>query len=368
MNLFLSKIKRFLVIIAISLLCISCSSIPSASNNPWQMINIDTEATFADLDFTSDSNHGWLVGTKASFYETKDGGETWQSKIIDLGNDVNTKDALPESNYDDETLESKTIESENQKVNFTGISFNGNEGWVTGVPAVLLHTEDGGENWERIPLSDKLPGMPYDILALAPNSAEMVTNLGAIYKTTDGGKTWKALVEGAVGVARSITRSPSGKYVAVSARGNFYSTWQPGDTEWTPHQRTSSRRLQNMGFFDDDRLWLIARGGQIQLSKSNNFEEWEEEIYPEFSTSWGFLDLATRTDEEIWLAGGSANLLVSEDSGQTWLKDREVESVPSNLYKIVFFDSDRGFILGERGVLLKYKTQEATATNATENT
>jgi photosystem II stability/assembly factor-like uncharacterized protein len=339
MNFLRKKVKQIVTFIVIGLLCISCSSIPSTSVNPWQVISIDTDATFADLDFTSDSNHGWLVGTKAALYETNDGGETWQSKIIDLGE---------------------------EKVNFTGISFEGNEGWITGAPSILLHTNDGGKHWERIPLSDKLPGTPYDILALAPNSAEMVTNLGAIYQTTDGGKTWKALVEGAVGVARSISRSPSGKYVAVSARGNFYSTWQPGDTEWTPHQRTSSRRLQNMGFFANDTLWLIARGGQIQLSKSNNnFEEWAEEIYPEFSTSWGFLDLANRTDEEIWLAGGSGNLLLSKDSGQTWVKDRAVESVPSNFAKIFFLNPDQGFILGERGVLLKYNNQNATTTENT---
>ncbi len=338
MNLLLKKVKQVFAFIVICLLCISCSSIPSTSANPWQVVSVDTEATFADLDFIRDSNHGWLVGTKAALFETNDGGETWQPKIIELGE---------------------------EKVNFTGISFQGEEGWVTGAPSVLLHTTDGGKNWERIPLSDKLPGAPYDILALAPDSAEMVTNLGAIYKTTDGGKTWKGLVEGAVGVARSISRSPSGKYVAVSARGNFYSTWQPGDTEWTPHQRTSSRRLQNMGFFDDDTLWLIARGGQIQLSKSNNFEEWDEEIYPEFSTSWGFLDLAIRTPEEVWLAGGSANLLLSNDSGQTWVKDREVESVPSNFYKIVFLNPERGFILGERGVLLKYNNEDATTTENT---
>lgn len=41
---------------------------------------------------------------------------------------------------------------------FQSISFNGNEGWVVGKPAILLHTDDGGKSWERIPLSAKLPG------------------------------------------------------------------------------------------------------------------------------------------------------------------------------------------------------------------
>lgn len=332
MNLLFNRLKQILVFIVVGFLCISCSKVPSITQNPWQLISLETDATFADLAFTNNSNHGWLVGTKASLFETNDGGETWQPKIIELGE---------------------------EKISFTGISFNGDEGWITGQPSILLHTTDSGTNWERIPLSDKLPGIPYDIIALAPSTAEMVTNLGAIYQTTDGGKTWKGLVEGAVGFARNVSRSADGKYVAVSANGNFYSTWQPGDREWTPHNRNSSKRLQNMGFFGDNRLWLIARGGQIQLSKDDSFEEWEEPINPEYSTSWGFLDLATRQENEIWLAGGSANLLVSSDAGITWQKDREVESVPSNFYKIVFLNPDRGFVLGERGVLLKYNTQSA---------
>lgn len=330
MNRFHQKLKQILTLVIISLFCISCSNVVSVSNNPWELIEIPTEATFADIAFTNNPNHGWLVGTKASLFETTDGGETWTTKTIDFGE---------------------------EKVSFTAVSFHQDEGWISGEPNVLLHTNNGGETWERIPLSEQLPGVPYGIIALDEQTAEMVTNLGAIYKTTNGGKSWKALVEGSVGVARNISRSNTGKYVAVSARGNFYSTWNPGDTEWTPHNRNSSRRLQNMGFTEDEHLWLIARGGQIQFTKSEDFEDWDEVLYPEVSTSWGFLDLATRTTQELWVAGGSANLLLSPDLGTTWQKDREVENVPSNFYNLVFLNEDQGFILGARGILLKYNPQ-----------
>jgi photosystem II stability/assembly factor-like uncharacterized protein len=61
------------------------------------------------------------------------------------------------------------------------------------------------------------------------------------------------------------------------------------------------------------------------------------------------------------VSGGSGNLLCSLDGGQTWKKDREVEQVPSNFYKIVFLDRDRGFIIGQRGILLKYRGQPEAA-------
>ncbi len=330
------KLKQVVVLLAVCIFCISCSQTPSTVTNPWKVLTLPSEAIFSDIDFTSNPDRGWLVGTQANLFETNDGGETWSQKEIDLGK---------------------------EKVSLEAISFNKDEGWIVGQPSILLHTEDGGTNWSRIPLSSKLPGSPLDIIALDKSTAEMVTNLGAIYKTSNGGKNWKALVEGSVGVARSIKRSDDGRYVAVSAKGNFYSTWEPGATEWVPHQRTSSRRLQNMGFNKDGSLWLLARGGQVQFSESaKDYEAWGEPIYPEFSASWGFLDVAYRTPEEVWLSGGSANLLVSGDGGQTWSKDRDVENAPSNFYKVVFVSPQKGFILGERGTLLKYVPEAGTAT------
>ena len=132
---------------------------------------------------------------------------------------------------------------------------------------------------------------------------------------------------------------PDGKYIAVSAKGSFYSTWEPGQNAWVPHNRNSSRRLENMGFANNGQLWLLARGGQVQFSDPTKPDEWLEAEYPELSTSWGLLDLAYRTPDEIWIGGGSGNLLRSTDGGKTWEKDRDVEEVAANFYKIVFFQA-----------------------------
>jgi photosystem II stability/assembly factor-like uncharacterized protein len=324
---FVRSWQRIAALVIVVVMCIGCSKIPSVSYNPWKIISVPTDSNLLDIAFTNNPEHGYLVGSNATLLETNDAGNTWKPIILQL---------------------------DDSKYRFDSVSFAGKEGWIAGEPGLLLHTTDEGASWSRIPLNEKLPGSPIAIKALADNTAEMATDVGAIYKTTDGGKNWKAQVESAVGVVRNLERSADGKYVAVSAKGSFYSTWEPGQDAWIPHNRNSSRRVENMGFANNGQLWLLARGGQIQFSDETKPDEWQKAQYPELSTSWGLLDLAYRTPNEIWIGGGSGNLLRSGDGGKTWEKDRAVEEVAANLYKIVFLEPDRGFIIGDRGVLLKY--------------
>lgn len=331
-------LQRVVTLIAVVLLCASCKNayLPSVESSPWQVIQLPTEETVQDIGFTGDPNHGWLVGSNATLLETNDGGQTWQPKYLDI----------------------------DSRTRLTSVSFRGDEGWIVGMPSILLHSTDAGASWSSIPLSAKLPGTTKTILALGPSSAEMTTDLGAIYRTEDGGKSWKGLVESAVGVYRNISRSPDGKYVTVSANGNFYSTWEPGDSAWVQHNRNNSKRLQKMGFTTDDRLWLLARGGALQFSKveaPETPEDWQETQNPELASSIGFLDLAYRTPEEIWVSGGSGNLIVSFDGGETWQKDRSVENVPSNFYQIDFESPEIGFVIGNGGTILKYDDSTQSA-------
>lgn len=331
------RLKQWVAIALVAILVTSCGGtafLPNLEANPWEVVSVETDATFSDIAFTDDPSHGWLVGSRTTLLETTDGGQTWNPHPLNLGD---------------------------QRYTFTSVSFKGQVGWVAGQPNILLRTQDGGATWENVALSDKLPGTPFIITALGPSEAELATNVGAIYRTKDGGQNWKALVLGAVGVVRNMIRNGDGSYAAVSSRGNFYSTWTPGELEWQPHNRQNSRRLQNIGFVPNGGLWLIARGGQLQFSPSGQEDDWRDPVAPEFATSWGLLDLAYRTDDELWVSGGSGNLLASFDGGATWQKDKEIENVPTNLYRIVFPTPQQGFVLGQRGYLLRYVNPEASA-------
>ena len=321
----LSSLTTILLALALAG-CVS-TSLPTAQASPWEAVDIHTKSNPLDLAFTN-GQHGFLVGSNRLILETNDGGASWTEMALDLPEEENFR--------------------------LISVDFSGDEGWIVGQPGLLLHSEDAGQNWSRLFLDTKLPGEPYMVTALGRNSAELATNVGAVYRTTDAGSSWQAQVEDAAGAVRDLRRSPEGNYISVSSLGNFFATWNQGEARWTPHQRESSQRLQAMGFQPNGNLWMVARGAQLRFNDdARNPDEWSKPVVP-ITNGYGYLDMAWDPNGAIWAGGGSGTLLVSQDEGKTWKKDPVGEKQPTNFSHIAFFPDGKGFVLGERGSLLRW--------------
>ena len=322
----------------------------------WEIIDLPLEPGVILLDIAfvpDDPKRGFLLGTRQTILETTDGGKTWDFKSIPEGSDEDV-------NY-----------------RFNSISFSGKEGWIVGKPAILLHTTDGGENWERVGLSPRLPGAPVLITATGSSGqAELVTDEGAIYLTTNAARDWKAAVEETIsgtlnrtvssgvqgasyytGTLSTIARNNDGDYIGLSSRGNFYMTWSPGQSYWQPHNRASGRRVQSMGWRPDGGIWELTRGGGIYFSNTDALPE-EDDDFSEGkigSRGFGLLDLSAKPNgKQFWIVGGSGSVFYSNDQGKSWKRDRGTDNVAGNLYNVKFNSDDSGFILGNDGILLRY--------------
>lgn len=88
----------------------------------WQKVDLPVRDTLFDIAFDkSKPLHGWVVGSKGTFLETFDGGNTWTSRAftaLDEDEDINYR--------------------------FEVASMDADEGWIIGKPALMLHTRDGG--------------------------------------------------------------------------------------------------------------------------------------------------------------------------------------------------------------------------------
>ncbi|KAL0363801.1 UNVERIFIED_CONTAM: Photosystem II stability/assembly factor, chloroplastic [Sesamum angustifolium] len=189
-----------------------------------------------------------------------------------------------------------------------------------------------------------------DIIVMIFQAAVQETVSATLNRTVSSGISGASYY---TGTFSTVNRSPEGNYVAVSSRGNFYLTWEPGQPFWQPHNRAVARRIQNMGWRADGGLWLLVRGGGLYLSKGTGITEEFEEI-PVQSRGFGILDVGYRSQDEAWAAGGSGILLKTTNSGKTWIRDKAADNIAANLYSVKFINDKQGFVLGNDGVLLKY--------------
>lgn len=336
---------------------VSPAASSAAEAGKWRKIDVGTSETLFDVSFDpSEPDHGMMVGAKGTFYESFDAGRSWQPRSF------SALDPEEEITY-----------------RFEQVSLKDKEAYIIGKPPILLHSKDAGKSWERVPLSPKLPGEPATIVGLGQGNAEMTTSTGAIYYTSNGGLNWKAQVKETIdatlnrisssgvkgasyfsGAIATTHRDDDGKYLAVSSRGNFYLTWEPGQDFWIPHNRGTARRIQSMNFVKNQQsngVWMSLNGGELSLTETNP-DMSSTDLIPfkkvKVNTGgYGIIDVAWKNEKEVWAVGGSGSIFISKDGGNSFGFDKSADKIPGNLYRVVFF-GDNGFILGSDGVLLRY--------------
>jgi photosystem II stability/assembly factor-like uncharacterized protein len=141
----------------------------------WTSLSETEDRILNGVQFV-DRQTGWVIGEAGTIMKTTDGGASWSVQMPDL--------------FVRETLEE---EFENPRPALFGICFiDAMNGWLCGIDATIMQTDDGGASWRKIPLAQKIDEALFSI-QVRNGRGWAVGDKGAYVVSTDGGRTWEAI-------------------------------------------------------------------------------------------------------------------------------------------------------------------------------
>lgn len=287
-----------------------------------------------------DQNRGWAVGSKGTFLETTDGGNSWKPKqvpTVDVLRDIYFIDhqngwLVCEKNVYDlkgknepRTYLMQTINGGEdwKRVNIRGVDIDarltravfsrGGRGWTFGEGGAIFTTRDAGANWTRLqsPTRHLLLGGIF----IDDDRGWLVGAGATIIQTSDGGDTWHQ------------SRLPQ----ALEESVRFAATW-----------------------FVDNRLgWAVGSGGSI-CRTVNGGRTWQQQ---NSGVDADLLDVKFLDAQEGWAVGSEGTIIYTNDGGQHWTTERS--GTPHPLERIFFADRTHGWAVGFGGTIVAYVRAEA---------
>ena len=204
----------------------------------------------------------------------------------------------------------------------TSLSFiDEKQGWAAGYGGVIVHTVDGGENWEvqREASSQNLP--LFDIQFVSENTGYACGAYDTLLKTVDGGKSWNS-------------------------------------------QPTGFDNIYNSLYFLDARNGFMVGEFGTLLKTSNGGESWQQIDLDGYQGALFGITVLSR--EKVLAYGITGKLIISHDGGTSW-KDISVDS--KDALFMAATNKDDVIIVGRSGLILRSNdgAKRFTQTYETDN-
>ncbi len=305
--------------------------------NQWRVLAKPTSANLNRLQFL-DSLKGWVVGDGGTIIKTVDGGRSW---------------LFQDSQIHDNIIDLYIL---NDRLGWA-LAFELPTASTTSPGSILLKTTNGGNEWQNT----RYPGQFFrSIEFLDSLHGWMGGEYGVLLGTNDGGSSWfEPVIDSSLFSGFTIRNikffSPQYGY----AIGGHYDiagvVWKTTDfgQRWTI-QGVDPEPLNGLWYFDS--LHVMCVGGDFDFGAStiqttDGGEKWDYHYTGIFGEARA---ISFRTEAEAWAPlGFTRKYMCSLDSGRTWNDMYSPDS--SAMYDVAFTDSRTGYMVGERGTILKFK-------------
>jgi photosystem II stability/assembly factor-like uncharacterized protein len=261
-----------------------------------------------------------------------------------------------------------SIELNNVRQNLFAACFPTDQvGWMVGELGRIFRTADGGKTWTRQDAGTKRPFLAMS--CLDEKTAWIAGKEGIVYTTKDGGDSWTAVKTGsnrhifAIDFANPQRGHAAGDYgtmVHTEDGGATWTTMRVPETVVLPDSALDTGvepgdvNLYSLSYGDADHVWAVGEFG-IVITSSDGGSTWQQQHTPVENTLFGvrFIDA-----KRGWAVGVDSLILRTEDGGATWTVQRAPISQRS-LYDVTVRGSN-GWIVGDSGTV--FKTADGGAT------
>lgn len=211
----------------------------------WRQARVPTSVALTNVRFAS-ASQGWAVGHGGVILHSSDAGETWVKQLdgnqlarIELAAAEAGAGAAAEGSAARRRLaDAQRWVADGADKPFFDIYFSDiDTGLVVGAYGLILATQDGGKTWQSLRhLVDNPKGRHF--YSIAANGAEryIAGEQGALYRSTDGGRSFTELKTPYNGSYFGVLRGAAGELLVFGLRGNAYrsgddgASWQRVDT------------------------------------------------------------------------------------------------------------------------------------------
>jgi photosystem II stability/assembly factor-like uncharacterized protein len=230
---------------------------------------------------------------------------------------------------------------------FNGVDVVGGWGWSVGTNGLVEHWAVGGtaRDVRSLGASDDIQAidMVTAKIGYVVTAAKQQGAKAAVYKTTDGGRTWKRKLTAAVDLLAAV-KFRSATLGWVAGRGGTVLKTSNGGKTWAKLKTNTTETLYSLSFPSDKVGYAVGSGG-VLITTTNAGKTWSKQDSWTAEALYGVDFVSAKVG---WIVGGdtAGYCAATTDGGKRWYA--KGASLPP-LVAVDFVNATTGWVLGNEG-------------------